>query len=225
MLPNIEQGYAKFVDFRNKTFKINGNTPFDIAFDWAMYNENGGGYNGNEGPDGYSNDKDDTGGFTRYGFAQNTNNFNPKSLTLQSAKEKYRQTYWNYIKGDQLDPVLATFLFDFGCGSGIGSAVMYTQEELGVIPDGSVGPKTINAAHDYIQHHGREALLQNIAKRRISRYNRKIAKIPSNDKYLIGWSGRTYFTLVPERKTFFAQNQQLIKSFNVPTEIHEEFYK
>lgn len=198
---------------------------FDIAFEWAMYNETGGEFLKDNSKDGISNDKDDTGGFTRFGIAQNTNSVNVNNLTLKDAENFYKEKYFYKMKLDKMDKYLAIFLFDFACGSGVGTTVMQLQEELNVIPDGIVGNKTLNAILCYIDENGLIELLNRLTLKRISRYNRKIKVIPSNGKFLKGWACRTYFIDFKDRNLLWENNKEYISSIDEPTKLYEEYYK
>ena len=110
---------------------------FDQAFDLVI---------GHEG--GYVNDKRDPGGETKYGISKRAFPFlDIKNLTLEHAKEIYRQDYWNRLKLDQLPECVRFDLFDAAVNSGVKAAGKMLQKACEVIPDGIIGPQTISAAN------------------------------------------------------------------------------
>lgn len=112
-------------------------TNFDQAFEKVI---------GHEG--GYSNDKRDPGGETKYGISKRAYPFmDIKGLTLEHAKEIYRQDYWNRLKLDQFPECIRFDLFDAAVNSGVRAAAKMLQKACEVIPDGIIGQQTISAAN------------------------------------------------------------------------------
>jgi hypothetical protein len=110
---------------------------FDQAFETVI---------GHEG--GYVNDRRDPGGETKYGISKRAYPFlDIKGLTLDHAKEIYRQDYWNRLKLDQLPECVRFDLFDAAVNSGVRGAAIMLQKACEVIPDGKIGPQTIQAAN------------------------------------------------------------------------------
>lgn len=109
--------------------------PFDRAFDLVV---------GVEG--GYVNDPNDPGGETKYGICKRDHpNEDIKALTLERAKEIYREKYWNPIKGDAFFWPLSFFLFDCAVNQGVGVAIKLLQRALRLKEDGILGPVTMGA--------------------------------------------------------------------------------
>ena len=103
---------------------------------------------GNEG--GYSNNPNDPGGETMYGITvavarRNGYMGQMKDMSLNMAKIIYRYEYWNDAF-DQLPYPVAFQLFDAAVNSGPNTAAKWMQRALGVVVDGKIGPKTIEAA-------------------------------------------------------------------------------
>lgn len=73
-----------------------------------------------------------------------------KNLTEQQAIDIYRVKYWDACHCDHLPPALAVMTFDgavqHGAGSRPDDAPAMLQRALGAIPDGNIGPKTLEAA-------------------------------------------------------------------------------
>lgn len=97
---------------------------------------------------GYSNDRLDPGGETKYGISKRAYpNEDIKALTRDKAKVIYRRDYWNAIKGDQLHPAVAFQVMDAAVNHGVSWASKTLQRAAQVTVDGKVGPKTMAAAN------------------------------------------------------------------------------
>ena len=96
---------------------------------------------------GFSNDKNDPGGATKFGISQRSYpNVDIKNLTLDQAKAIYRADYWDAIKGDELPDPLSHLAFDAAVNQGVDPARRLMQEALGVRVDGVIGKVTLAAA-------------------------------------------------------------------------------
>lgn len=112
---------------------------------------------GHEG--GYSNNKSDPGGPTKYGITHRTlaahrgvpsvTAAQVKALTLKEAEEIYRRSYWTQSGGDLLPVGLDYAAFDYGVNSGPARAVKSLQKVVGVVQDGIVGGQTLAAVERY----------------------------------------------------------------------------
>lgn len=112
---------------------------------------------GHEG--GYSNNKSDPGGPTKYGVTHRTlaaHRGEPsvtaaqvKALTLKEAEAIYRKSYWTQSGGDLLPAGLDYAAFDYGVNSGPARAVKSLQKVVGVTQDGIVGGQTVAAVNRY----------------------------------------------------------------------------
>lgn len=111
---------------------------------------------GHEG--GYSSDRNDPGNWTgghvgvgkllgtKYGIAANTYpHLDIPRLTIDDAVEIYQRDYLALLQADQLEPGVAFQLLDFAVNSGPARAIRALQLELGIKPDGKVGPVTLGA--------------------------------------------------------------------------------
>lgn len=98
----------------------------------------------------YVNNPSDPGGETSYGISKRAYpNLDIKKLTRRDAIEIYRRDYWMPIAGDRIESqTLAANLFDFAVTSGVGTAVRVMQRLVNVIPDGKVGPLTLQAINN-----------------------------------------------------------------------------
>lgn len=112
---------------------------YDMIFDRLMDHEGG-----------YVNHPDDPGGETMYGVTKRVANAHgywgdmrklPKSL----AKQITEKSYYEAVKGDQLDRLIAWQLTDAAYNHGTRQAVKFLQRAVGVNDDGLIGPRTLAA--------------------------------------------------------------------------------
>ena len=71
-----------------------------------------------------------------------------KTLTPSDVAPLYKKKYWDRVKGDDLPAGVAYCVFDAGVNSGTGRAAKWLQEAVGAVPDGAIGPKTLDAILD-----------------------------------------------------------------------------
>ncbi|MCA6264154.1 glycosyl hydrolase 108 family protein [Phenylobacterium sp.] len=69
-----------------------------------------------------------------------------KDLSRDTAAGIYRARYWSPILADGLPTGVDYMLFDLAVNSGVGRAAKFLQLEIGVTPDGKIGPVTLGAA-------------------------------------------------------------------------------
>lgn len=101
---------------------------------------------------GYVNHPLDPGGATNKGITQATYDAfrgarkqSVKLITDAEVASIYKARYWDAVKGDQLPAGLDYAVFDFAVNSGPARSAHFLQTVLGVSPDGSIGPKTLQA--------------------------------------------------------------------------------
>ena len=95
---------------------------------------------------GYSNDPNDPGGETKYGISKRVFRYlDIPNLTIDEAKQIYREGYWKDINGDLLPEPWDMCLLDDAVNRGVPRAVKTLQRSLKVTVDGVVGDETINA--------------------------------------------------------------------------------
>jgi len=115
---------------------------------------------------GYTNDKDDPGGETKYGISKRSYpDLDIKSLTLGKAKEIYKRNYWDKLNCDNLKYPLDVIAFDTAVNMGISTAVDLMKKSGG-------DPK--------------EFLIL-----RIKRYKEIVEKNRKMEKFFLGWINRT----------------------------------
>lgn len=106
------------------------------------------------------------------------------SLTVEQAREIYRRSYWDAVRGDNLPPILALAAFDGAVQHGARTSARHLQSALHVAGDGVIGPKTLDAAH----HSSPIAVLPRMLRQRAEIYR----KHPKADRYFDGWMDRLF---------------------------------
>lgn len=183
---------------------------FIKAFNHAMLYEVGGQFNPAD-PDviagrittaiqrkkvGYVNLKQDRGGETKFGIAQNANpQVRVNTLTLEQAMNVYFKNYWLAGKCDKLPYNIALIHFDGCINHGVGRASRFLQRAVGAVEDGQIGPATLRA----IATASPQKVVESISHNRSKFYNSIVQNDPSQKMFLAGWTRRinevTDFTL------------------------------
>lgn len=149
-------------------------TPFDEAISWIL---------GAEGS--FVDDPRDPGGATKYGISKRAHpEVDIAALTIEQARDLYRQDYWEQLNCDQLPTALAVALFDGGVNHGLIPSVRMFQKALHTVEDGIMGPVTIDRA----KHGAVEAILPNYLSYRADLYRR----LGNADVYFRGWAVRLF---------------------------------
>ena len=95
---------------------------------------------------GYVNHPDDPGGATNVGISKRAfPDVDIKNLTEEKAAEIYKDKYWNLINGVMLPMPVAIHIFDYAVNSGVKRASKTLQNLSNCVPDGVIGPRTLNA--------------------------------------------------------------------------------
>jgi len=106
---------------------------------------------------GYVNNPKDPGGMTNLGVTKKVweewvghpvGEKEMRALTPDTVAPMYRKKYWDAIKGDELPTGLDYLMFDFAINAGPGRAIKTMQKAIGTVPDGAIGPKTMQALKD-----------------------------------------------------------------------------
>ena len=140
---------------------------------------------GHEGD--FSDHPADPGGATRFGITEAVAREvgyrgDMRELPLNLAKRIYLEKYWLPISADDLPPGIRYIVFDGAVNSGPGQSVRWMQRALGVVDDGKIGPKTLQAA--YAQN--ADALRCRILAQRL-RFMASLANWPAFSR---GWARR-----------------------------------
>jgi lysozyme family protein len=112
---------------------------------------------------GFTDDPRDPGGATNFGVTRRTlagwRGITPwqnlpvaevRALGQPEATRIYRALYWDRCNADELPTGLDLAVFDFAVNSGPARAITMLQQEVGAVPDGLIGPKTLNAIKERI---------------------------------------------------------------------------
>lgn len=103
---------------------------------------------------GFVNNPKDPGGMTNLGVTRanweaylnrDVTEAEMKALTPDVVKPFYKNMYWDKIKGDELLSGVDYAAYDLAVNSGTGRAAKYLQQIAGVVADGVIGPKSLEA--------------------------------------------------------------------------------
>ena len=140
---------------------------------------------------GYVNDPRDPGGRTNLGVTQraweaywnrSSSEEEMRRLTPNIVKPFYKAMYWDKIKGDQLPAGVDYAAYDLAVNSGTGRAAKYLQQIAGVIADGVIGPKSLEA----IKACDPEQTVQALCDMRLD----FLKRLPTFETFGKGWSRR-----------------------------------
>jgi len=144
---------------------------------------------------GYSFDKDDPGGETKYGISKRAfPNIDIKNLTIEQAKEIYYNNYWKKTKCNLISHKLRLIYFDSCINLGYKRAVKILQQTINsfkidnLVVDGLLGNKTL-AAMDNCNN---QELPYRYVLFRIKFYMIIIISKKKSIKYIKGWLKRSF---------------------------------
>ena len=148
---------------------------------------------------GYVNNPDDNGGATNKGITQATYNEFRQSHGLENNDVKdindsevsaiYQGFYISCgaDKVSEINPKLATELFDFAINAGPTQAIKTLQKSINIFSDGIMGPATLNAIRNIIDQSNAS---KNFALQRIAFYFKLVQMKPTNKQFLMSWLSR-----------------------------------
>jgi lysozyme family protein len=156
---------------------------FDEAFKIVVANEGG-----------YVNDKNDIGGETKYGISKRAYpQLDIQNLTIEKAKEIYKQNYWNKCRCDDIkSDKLATQVFDIAVNCGVRAAGLMLQRAINMTSkvktnvDGIIGLKTLAN----VNVSDARVLNNNVVMTRINYYQDIVKRNPLQGRFLNGWINR-----------------------------------
>lgn len=163
---------------------------FNWAFNYLMQDEGG-----------FVNDKDDSGGPTKFGITQETYESyvgrkvsisEIENMTIDMAKKIYLVKYWMPLGCEKIMNLgVCTVLFNSGTLYGVFKATIFAQNALNKFGmklkvDGVFGDKTIDALNsidptDFIDEYHMQIM---------ARIDEVCEKNPKNEKYRKGWTKR-----------------------------------
>ncbi len=147
----------------------------------------------------------DWGGFRRIDAARERDGFpdvlEEDGILQRQVRKFYKDHYWDRLLGDHItDQALATELFDTGVNMGLRTAVRFLQESVnlldrgapgGLVVDGWLGRKTLDAVHARLSEDGGSAfLLQLINILQGHRYVEIMRANPGQERFARGWLRR-----------------------------------
>ncbi len=145
---------------------------------------------------GYVNNPDDPGGATNKGVTQDTyntyriNNQLPTQgvelITDVEVHDIYFSMYWQPSQAALMVLPLAIVHFDTAVNFGVGGAIEFLQEALGISADGIFGPGTQTA----LLANNTAQTAQKIVQGRIDYRNQRVDTNPSQEVFLVGWLNR-----------------------------------
>lgn len=103
---------------------------------------------------GYVNHPSDPGGMTNLGVTKRVweewtgkpaTEADMRALTIEMVTPLYKKRFWDAIRGDDLPSGVDLCVFDCAVNAGVGRASRFLQQVVGVVADGKIGPKTLEA--------------------------------------------------------------------------------
>jgi len=151
---------------------------FDIAFKKVIIFEGG-----------YIDDKDDKGGETKFGISKRSfPNIDIRELTLNNAKQIYKENYWNKIKGDLIDDQdIANNIFDCSVNCGSSTSIRLLQKVINVKIDGILGSITLGS----LNKKDPVCVINMFKNERVKYYIDVCKKRKQDKKFFFGWIKRT----------------------------------
>lgn len=162
---------------------------------------------GREG--GYTNNKADRGGATRWGITEKVARANGyagdmRALPREAAATIYRRLYWQKPGYDRVAtrvPLVAAELFDTGVNMGPKVATGFLQRALNALnrgasdypdiaADGLIGPRTLSALDGFVAKRGaagERVLVKALEALQGARYMALAESRPANEAFLYGW--------------------------------------
>lgn len=138
----------------------------------------------------------DPGGRTNKGIIQSVYNSYRRSKNLPQADvfdisdtevaDIYYNNYWKPAQCDRMVLPLAVVQFDTAVNFGVGGAVQFLQEALGLPADGAFGPQTLAAFNT----NNTKALANKIIDGRLAYRQERVSQSPSQRIFLQGWLNR-----------------------------------
>jgi len=136
---------------------------------------------------GYVDHPADRGGPTNFGITLDTMlRWLVETMPTETAVQIYEKNYLMRPRINELPEILIPFMFDSAVHHGPKKAIEMLQWEIGVSPDGVIGPKTIAAA----KKHASPALVNDLVARRLEYFHNIVLRDSSQSVFLKGWISR-----------------------------------
>ena len=144
-----------------------------------------------EGWDTITDDATDRGGLTKFGISKRAfPDIDIANLTLEDAKEIYRNQYWLKARCDELPTTIRYAHFNACVNIGVKSAIKVLQRASGLTGrdiDGDFGPQTRRVSQN--------CTVLKYCRRWMHRYARIVKANSSQSKYIKGWLNRIFDVL------------------------------
>ena len=99
----------------------------------------------------------------------------------------YKEHFWDKMKLDSINSdVVAQNIYLIGVNAGISRSIKTAQKVSGVVVDGKIGPKTIEAINNMNENDFKKAF----DAEEIAHYNSIVQKNPSQERFFKGWLNR-----------------------------------
>jgi len=147
-----------------------------------------------------SNDKDDRGGYTKYGLSSRSYGDKIEGISLSKAKEIYKNDFWFISKCDEIkSDIISIKVFNTSVNVGVKRSIKFLQKAINdtikhkklkielLKVDGMIGQKTINTVNKMGKYN---SYILNYFILEQSSFYIKISKKFNNIKYLRGWLKR-----------------------------------
>ena len=142
-----------------------------------------------EGGDTITDDKDDTGGLTRWGISQvNNPDVDVRNLTKEKAIEIYLDRYWFPARCHELPAFMQLPVMNCAVNCGVSTAIKTLQKTVGVETDGKFGPQTMAKVKHYF---GVKKFTVAFLSWQLIYYFRIVERRSSQFKWLRGWLNRS----------------------------------
>lgn len=107
---------------------------------------------------------------------------------VQEVREFYRTNFWAPLRLDLVEhQAIARSLFDFAVNAGASTAAKLAQLVAGAMPDGRIGPKSLEA----INAMPPEVFVLRYTLAKLSRYEQIVRRDRTQSKFLLGWLSRS----------------------------------
>lgn len=184
---------------------------FEQALDYTFANEGG-----------FSNDKFDHGGATKFGITiAELSRWRKKpvsvadvaNMQVQEAMAIYKAWYWDSM---DLDEIVHTgeqmSMFDIGVVMGIGIPPKFAQQICNahggnLVLDGHIGPKTIAGINSVVE----AVFIRDFSSKTEARFRGIVAANGTQAKFLKGWLNRAHRLLTLANVPDVAQAQKMVK--------------
>ena len=147
---------------------------------------------------GFTDDPVDRGGRTNFGITQATADVygfgDVAQLTQASARAAYRSMFAKWGIDKVTDASAFALVADCCVNHGQGRSIGWLQSAVGLVPDGSIGPKSIAA---FAAVTAWEPVYASILARRVQFYGAIVEKDRTQAKFIFGWLNRAASFLSP----------------------------